>query len=377
MSSTKIQIRPWCPFCGQTVGKPLTPDVRKLGELATGRCDCGATYTCDPTGHNVGAAMVEALVCACNDNWDLAWELVPEDDYLTARLEDYDEQTNQIVESRQLDGRRISGVLYFIRLHRDIAEISPEAGKSRQQNGTEAGASSGKGNMPLEPLRDPKRLTKKADKNLVKQLVAAMDIDALVDLCFDDLKTLRFLHRLLYTPDDDMRWRTAHVIGKVCARYATRKPGKVSDLLHQLFAACSDSASSSWGAIETIGAIIAERPDIFGSFSRHLLTYLPDPTRQCQVLWALGAIAEQRPDLIRSTPFYNMLAFLTHPEPLCRGLAIRLFGRMQAKEAENRIKNLRDDQALVTIYEEGKAIESTLATLATQALERIEQKSAH
>ncbi len=55
-----------------------------------GRCQCGAVYASDETGHNVGAAMVEALVYACNDDWDLAWSLVPEDDYLTGRLENYD-----------------------------------------------------------------------------------------------------------------------------------------------------------------------------------------------------------------------------------------------------------------------------------------------
>ena len=70
------------------------------------------------------SAMVEPLVYACNDNWDFAWELMPEDDYLTGRIENYDEITHQVVDIKNIDGRPVRGVLYFVRLHTEIAEIS-------------------------------------------------------------------------------------------------------------------------------------------------------------------------------------------------------------------------------------------------------------
>ncbi len=91
MPKEQIIVRPWCPFCGQKVGKPSHAPVRKMNEFPVGRCQCGAVYTCDATGHNVGSAIVETLVYACNDNADFAWELMPEDDYLTGRIENYDE----------------------------------------------------------------------------------------------------------------------------------------------------------------------------------------------------------------------------------------------------------------------------------------------
>ena len=53
MKGQDIVIRPWCPFCGQHVGKPTEPDQRKLGEFSVGRCECGAVYASDPTGHNI------------------------------------------------------------------------------------------------------------------------------------------------------------------------------------------------------------------------------------------------------------------------------------------------------------------------------------
>jgi hypothetical protein len=133
MAKTTLKTRPWCPFCGQNVGRPGYPDKRKLGEFAMGNCECGAVYASDPSGFNIGAAIVECLVHACDDNWDLAWDLLPEQDYLTGRIEDYDEVTHQVVETRNLDGRIIRGVLYFIRLQESVADL---AMRSRENKGS-------------------------------------------------------------------------------------------------------------------------------------------------------------------------------------------------------------------------------------------------
>ena len=124
MAKTTLKTRPWCPFCGQNVGRPGYPDKRKLGEFTMGNCECGAVYASDPSGFNIGSAIVECLVHACDDNWDLAWDLLPEEDYLTGRIEDYDEVTHQVVGTRNLDGRIIRGVLYFIRLQESVADLT-------------------------------------------------------------------------------------------------------------------------------------------------------------------------------------------------------------------------------------------------------------
>lgn len=371
MSKTTIKTRPWCPFCGQDVGKLHYPDARKMGEFALGSCPCGAVYASDPTGFNVGSLIVECLVHACGDDWDLAWELLPDEDYLTSRIEDYDEQTHQVVETRNLDGRIIKGILYFIRLQAHIAEVVAK------QNGRSAAASSGA--LPaaakkIEASPDPKRVKKKAKKALVLELVDKRDADGLVSLCFDDKKTLRMMNRFLYEPDDEKRWRIISLIGEVCSRVATRKPGMVSDFLHILFEACSDSAASSWGAVETIGTVIAGRPDIYGSFTRHLLSYIGDPSTQVHVLWALGSIAENRPDMVRNTPFYQLFGLLNSPESDVQAHMLRLLGRLRATEAAEHIKALENNTDPVTIYENGLPIKTDIGSLAKEAMELITKK---
>jgi hypothetical protein len=371
----EANVTPWCPFCGMDVGRPTEAAQRKMTEFPVGRCECGAVYVCDPTGHNVGSAMVECLVYACNDEWDLAWELLPEEDYLTGRVEDYDEVTHQVCPKRNLDGRAVRGVLYFVRLHKDMAEIAARFEKKKEEEARQAMAAAQGGSgfvVPeVEPARDPKRQKKRATKLMVKKLVEAGDIDGLVDLSFDDIRTLRFMQRLLYEPLPEKRYKTAWLMGQVCARLATREPGPVADLLHRLFESCSDSASMPWGMVEAIGAIVAARPDIYGAFTRHLLNFMGDAGTQEAVLWGMGEIASVRPDLIRKTPFYSTFHFLEHENPVVRGLLVRMLGRIRANEASFQMMALQNDDSEIVIYEHGEPVRTTVAELAKEAVQNI------
>lgn len=377
MKKQKLTTAPWCPFCGQKVGRATDAIERKMQEFQVGRCQCGAVYTCDPTGHNIGSAMVETLVFACNDNWDFAWDLMPEDDYLTGRVEDYDETTHQVVNTRNIDGRPVRGVLYFVRLHTEIAEIAKRVKEKKETLARESVTpilSDAVELLPTpEPQLDPKRIKLKATKKGVKEARDNADIDTLVMLCYDNRKTLRLLQRLLYDVDETRRWETAWVIGQVCSRVATKMPGQVSELIHRLFEACSDSAAAPWGMIETLGEVISGRPDVFGAFTRHLLNYMGDDSTQVQVVWALSKIAAKRPDLIRETPFFNLFHFLKHPNPEMRGLVVQLLGRIRAKEVSLQLMELSDDQEKLLIWENRKPVEYTIADLVTVALKQISE----
>jgi len=374
VKNTQIKVRPWCPFCGQEVGRPKEPMQRKLDEFTLGECQCGAIYTCDPTGFNVGAAMVEAIVHACDDNWDLAWELLPDEDYLTGRIDNYDEQTHQVYEIKNVDGRKVAGVLYFVRLNQELAALATRLQTDKKIKAGALCQENPASDLPaMEPDRDAKRKKQKADKGTVTRMMESQDIDGLVDLAFDDLKTLRFIQRLLYDPDEGKRWLYAHILGQVCRRLSTRKPGAVSDLLHRLYEACADSAAAHWGLLESIGSIIAARPDIYGAFARHLLMHRGVPSTRVQVLWALGTLAEKRPDQVRATPFYSLFPFVSHPEAITRGHAVRLMGRIAATEVESEIEKLTGDEAELTIYEQGQPVRTTVAELAREALARLQR----
>jgi hypothetical protein len=152
---------------------------------------------------------------------------------------------------------------------------------------------------------------------------------------------------------------------------ASREPGQVSELLHRLFEACSDSAATPWGMVETLGEVIAGRPDIFGAFTRHLLNYMGDSSTQLKVVGALCKIARTRPDLIRATTFFNLFHFLNHPDPAMRGQVALLMGRIRATEVALQLLPLADDTAELSIWEDARCNHYTVSALAMEATARI------
>ena len=192
----------------------------------------------------------------------------------------------------------------------------------------------------------------------------------------DDKKTLRLMQRQLYDPIEENRWETAWLIGQVTSRVATRDPGQVSELVHRLFEACSDSAATPWGMIETIGSVVAQRPDIFGAFAQHLLGFVGADSTRVQVIWALAEIAAKRPDLVRETPFFSMFHFLNHPEAAVRGQMARLLGRISATEATMQLMGLHDDNHELIIWEQGVPVQTTVAEQASRAINRIQGNNA-
>ena len=76
--------------------------------------------------------------------------------------------------------------------------------------------------------------------------------------------------------------------------------------------------------------------------------------------------------MIRSLPFYNLFKLTNHPEPQIRGLALRLFGNMKAREIRAQIEALNNDTAPVVLYRDGKELRLSVGELATAALSQID-----
>ena len=352
--------KPTCPFCGASIERPGELESRRPAEMPVGTCSCGAVYACDVTGHNLGSAMIEALVLGCDGDWDLAWDLLPEDDYLEKQVKNYDYETHKIIAGGAYDGRGVSGVLYFIRLHQDIREV------------TEGGV-----REKIEHVRAPSARSisqTKGKKSFTKQEVAALvddyRIDSLLRIAEQDPRIIRDLKRLLYSADILLRRRAADALGKVSALIAREEPGTVSRLLQGLFTSLSDTAASSWGSLEAIGEIISNRPGQFAGFIPQLYHYLKDRALLADVLWALGKISHVKPDLIRKASL-QFIPLLQDVDPAIRGYATILLGNLGTQEAKNGLVKLLDDSSELETYSDGRMERWTVGQLASQALKKI------
>jgi len=359
-SERTIIDKPICPFCGTLVDQPKELATRMPSEMPVGRCSCGAVYACDITGHNLGSAFIEALVFACQGDWDLAWGLLPEDDYLEKQVSDYDLETHLIVHSGAYEGRQINGVLYFIRMHQDVREVTDEGAKRLLDRAT-----------PPTPSRTRHKRTKKSfSKRDVERLVKEYKVEELLELAAQDQRIIRDLKRLLYAVDDLARYRAADILGKVSGLISRQDPESVSRLLRSLFTAVTDTAASSWGYIGAIGEIISNRPDQFGGYVPQLYPLAADRALLPDVLRAFIKVAECRPDIVQKKA-YQFIPLLNDPVPTIRGYAAMLLGKLEAGEAKDDLAGLVDDDAPVGVYEAGQLATRSVGDLAAHALSRL------
>ncbi|MBN2124719.1 MAG: HEAT repeat domain-containing protein [Deltaproteobacteria bacterium] len=358
----KVVEKPMCPFCGSPIERPRELDTHMPNEMPVGMCSCGAVYACDVTGHNLGTAMIDALLFGCNGDWDLAWGLLPEEDYSEALIKGYDLEKHLVIEGRIYEGRRISGALFFIRFHQDIREVTEDGVKERMKRTRPALKESGRG-----PVK-----RKTFTKGQVENLVREGDMEGILGLAAQDKRIIRDLQRLTYTPDRLLRWRAAEALGKACAVIAREDPGAVSRLLERLFTALRDTAASSWGAIDAIGEIVGNSPERFAGFIPQLSQLTRDRDLLPEILRALCRIGGAIPESLRKRAFHYV-PLLEDPSPEIRGLTAQLLGHMGAREARDHLVRLLEDTAEVEVYEEGLSSNKTIAQLASESLNRLKK----
>jgi hypothetical protein len=352
--------KPSCPFCGMVIEKPKELTTRMPNEMPVGACSCGAVYACDVTGHNLGTAMIEALVFGCNGDWDLAWGLLPDEDYVEKQVEDYDFDTHLIIHGGVYKGRRIAGTLYFIRLHHDVREVTEEGTRRLLEKASSVSKDSS----------SRKRGSKAFSKRQVETMVEDYQMDALLDLASQDHRIIRDLQRLIYSVDRLTQCRAAEAMGKACALIAQKDPGIISRRLQGLFTAMTDTAASSWGYIGAIGEIIRHNPGQFAGYIPELYRFMRDRALLPEVLDALGKIAQKKPEAMRKNSLH-FIPLLQDFDPEIRGLAAILLGNLKVHEAKDDVSKLLDDTASIEVYRDG-AIESlTVCQLASEALEKL------
>ncbi len=328
-------------------------------EMPVGKCSCGAGYACDVTGHNLGTAMIDALVVAYKGDWGLAFDMLPEEDYLEKQVAHYDIETHRIVHGRVYQGRQINGTLLFIKPIRGIQDVPEESPKQPIEN---------KG--PVTTDYPSSRKHKPFSKMHVEALVADYQVDTLLALAEQDKRIIRDLKRLLYSVDRVISRRAAEIMGRVYAVIDRKDPGYISRNLQGLLTAIKDSAASSWGYISAVGEIICHNPDKYAGCIPELYRLMGDRSLLPEVLDALGRIGERRPDIIGLKSSY-FIPLLQDSNPEIRGFTTILLGNVRVPDTKEALSGLLNDAAVIDVYRDGAMERHTIARLASEALDKI------
>ena len=371
MASGYDIIEPRCPFCNGRLERPREIEPKRRGDFEYGVCSCGAVFVHDVTGFNLGAAMVEALEFACDADLDLAWDLMPGEDYQDALIEGYDIGRHLIYPAgHDYEGHRVKGALSFIRLNDDIRDTKEQGIRAKYQGAAEP--------PPLVRASSAEAVRKARKNRFTKTEVARAvreeDLELLTDMVLKDRLVLRKMQRLLYNADPAARWQAVLMLGAVAGSIAQDDPAAVGDLLRRLLYAANDSAAANWGTIETVGEIIRSQPGLYGSFVRHILGLMSDEPSRPAILWAVGRIGERYPKVVKNSSFFVLFDLLGAEDSAVRGHAVWALGRVRASEARGAVSRLIDDEEEFEIFDGRQIRVTTVGREAEQALKRMEEK---
>lgn len=351
-----------CPFCNSAIEQSKELRERKPHEFPLGVCGkCGAVYAYDATGHNRGAAFVEALLFACNCDDYVAFSLSAGEDYEDAVIENYDPFSHKIVPGGTVEDRRVRGVLIFVKLKPELYVFTEDMTKDKLRSS-------------FISAPEKKSRSEQFSRKTVQTYVSENRLEELVALAEEDTRVIPELLRMFYTPDEYLRWKVIEIFSDLCARIGEKRPDIVSKFLNRLLLSAADSASSAWGALEAVGATISKSPTLFGQFSHALLSFLQYRNYWKEVTWAIGTIAISRPDLVKLSS-RTLCSFLSVPDPAIRGHAAWALGKLEYKDAKEDLEKLISDNTPCSLYREEELQKVTVSQLAKEAIEKLNYKA--
>ncbi len=358
MKATPEELR--CPFCYHTLEPPKEQLGRKILEYPLGVCEhCSAVYAFDITGHNMGSAFIEALLFACNDDDYFAFSLSYGQDYDDAVIGNYDITTHKVIPEKFYHDRYVRGALVFVRLHDEFRETTEEKIKEKTKI--------------LQPMPKTSLRSENFSKEKVQEYVRKNSLEELASLAKEDSRVIKELQKMLYTPDENLRWKIINILGFICKNVAKKKPDIVNKFINNLLQSAAYPGASAWGALETIGSIISNLPDMFGEFTKPLLSFLVQKNFRKQVSWAIGKIAEVEPGLVKYS-FRALTSFLDDEDPAVRGYAAWALGNIGFNDVIDKLRNLEDDQTSVSIWHNGSLQETTISGIVKEAISKISRQ---
>jgi hypothetical protein len=197
------------------------------------------------------------------------------------------------------------------------------------------------------------------------------------------------LFACLLEPDALVRWRAASAFGTVVARLFEAKPEDARQLMRQfMWRLNEESGNVAWGVPEAFGEILAAQPALAREFHRVLASYIHE--RDCKtgdnylelcplrrgVYWALGRLAEARPELAVPA-LEDLIAALSGDDPESRGLAAWAMGALlplagdRHEAARAGLAALEADAASFDFYSHGRLARRSVSDLAREALAKV------
>jgi len=170
--------------------------------------------------------------------------------------------------------------------------------------------------------------------------------------------------------NEKVKWGAVKATGQVVSRLAESDLEAARVIMRRLMWTLNDeSGGIGWGSPEAMGEILTAHSGLAQEYALILLSYaredgnyLEHEGLQRGLMWGIGRLSEKRPELVRGSAEF-LLPYLQSQDEVIRGLAARVMGLLQAKEAVPALRELIEDKVELTLM-----VGNTLTTLRVKDL---------
>lgn len=193
-------------------------------------------------------------------------------------------------------------------------------------------------------------------------------------------RVLKALFSLLCRPEPFLHWRAVEVMGPLVARVGDGDMEAARVVMRRFMWSLNDeSGGIGWGAPEAMAESLVHNDTLADEYSHILVSfmredgfYLEYPPLQRGLMWGLGRLAAQRPALLREKrAIGHLLPYLASPDPEVRGLAARVAGLLDAREAVESLEKLQPQNDLLTLYHHNRLLTLSVGLMASAVLEKL------
>ena len=186
------------------------------------------------------------------------------------------------------------------------------------------------------------------------------------------------LFSLLYSSDEDVKWKAIKAIGVLVDRLANQDMESARVVMRRLMWNLNDeSGGIGWGSAEAMGEILALNETLAHEFSSILLSYAREDgnyqeleSMQRGVLWGILRLVQVRPHLIKEgLPF--IMPFLTSEDAVVRGTAAWIIGFIGDSGVVDDLERLSKDDSEIKIFMDTKLCERRVRDIVKEAIKKI------
>lgn len=187
--------------------------------------------------------------------------------------------------------------------------------------------------------------------------------------------------------EEPVRWHAVSAMGTLVARLANEDMEEGRIIMRRMLWSLNDeSGGIGWGAPESMAEIMSLHDGLAREYVHMLISYMREDGEeiwqdgnyleheilQQGLMWGAGRLAISRRQLVLEKGMEQDLPpYLDAADGTVRGLAARAMGLLDTAASLDRLHELRTDDFLVRLYEDGRLSTVTVGELAGQALQRL------